>query len=100
MLGASRPSPASARPQATVTVPGAQFTDPEPIDAYVDTVDSLLLVSSTGTFSGAVTVPAAAAPGTRYITAIGRRSGDAAQKTLPVTAPWVEFAYGAGAWSM
>ncbi len=54
-------SPVSPHPQAAVAVSGAHFADAEAIDVYVDTVDTSLLVStSTGTFSGAVTVPAEA----------------------------------------
>ena len=54
--------------------------------------DTLLLVSSaTGTFSGSVTIPATASPGKHYITAIGRKSGDAAQKAFTVSTNWSEF---------
>jgi outer membrane protein assembly factor BamB len=64
---------------------------------YVDTVDTLLLVSSaTGTFSGSVTIPATASPGTHYITAIGRKSGDAAQKAFTVSTNWSGFHFGTG----
>jgi outer membrane protein assembly factor BamB len=89
-------APAAAHPEAAVAVSGAHFADSEAIDVYVDAVDTLLVVStSTGTFSGTVTVPAAAGPGKHYITAIGRRSGAAAQGALTVTTPWVEYGFGA-----
>ncbi len=89
-------TPASGHPTAVITVSGTAFGDLEAIDVYVDTVDTLLLVSSaTGTFSGSVTIPVTASPGTHYITAIGRHSGDAAQKAFTVTTPWVEDGFGA-----
>ena len=90
-------TPASGHPTAVITVSGTAFADLEAIDVYVDTVDTLLLVSSaTGTFSGSVTIPATASPGTHYITAIGRKSGDAAQKAFTVSTNWSEFHFGTG----
>lgn len=91
-------TPASGHPTAAITVSGTAFGDLEAIDVYVDTVDTLLLVSSaTGTFSGSVTIPATASPGKHYITAIGRKSGDAAQVAFTVTTPWAELGFGAAA---
>jgi len=88
-------SPASAHPTQAITLSATGFGDSEAVDIYVDTVDSLLLVTSaTGTLSASVTVPAAAQPGTHYITAIGRHSGDAAQTKVNITTPWVELGYG------
>jgi outer membrane protein assembly factor BamB len=90
-------APTWAHPEAAVTVQGANFADSEAIDIYFDTVDTALLVStSLGSFSGTMPIPAAAAPGTHYITAVGRRSGFASQTTLNVSTPWLEFGYGAG----
>jgi outer membrane protein assembly factor BamB len=90
-------TPASGHPTAVISVSGTAFADLEAIDVYVDTVDTLLLVSSaTGTFSGSVTIPATASPGTHYITAIGRKSGDAAQKAFTVSTNWSEFHFGTG----
>ena len=89
-------TPILGHPNLPVTVSGSGFADREAIDIYVDTVDTLLLVSSaTGTFTGSVTIPASAQPGTHYITAIGRHSGDAAQNTFSVTTPWSEQGFGA-----
>ena len=89
-------SSATVRPSVNVTVTGAQFGDSEAVDVYVDTVDTLLLVSTgTGTFTASVTIPASAIPGTHYFTAIGRHSGDAAQTAVKVTTPWLELGYGA-----
>jgi outer membrane protein assembly factor BamB len=88
-------TPANGHPTASISISGKSFANLEAIDVYVDTTDTILLVSSaTGTFTGSVTIPATASPGTHYITAIGRRSGDAAQVTLSVTTPWTEFGFG------
>ena len=83
-------------PQGVVTVAGTGFAASEAIDVYFDTGDTLLLVSSsTGTFSGSLTIPTAAQPGVHYVTGIGRASGDAAQRGFTVTTPWTEFGFGA-----
>jgi outer membrane protein assembly factor BamB len=88
-------SPSSGHPNLPVSVSGTGFGDNEAVDVYVDLTDVLLLVaSSTGTISTSVTIPASASPGTHYITAIGRHSGDAAQKAFSVTTPWAETSFG------
>jgi outer membrane protein assembly factor BamB len=85
----------SGRPTATVPFSGTGFADGEAVDIYVDTVDTQLLVSSAkGTLSGHVTLPASTQPGSHYITAIGRHSGDAAQAAYDVTTPWFEGGFG------
>ena len=88
-------APDSGHPTATMMVSGSKFGDLEAIDVYIDTVDTLLLVSSaTGSFSGSVTIPVSASPGTHYVTAIGRKSGDAAQVAITVTTPWAQIGFG------
>ena len=94
--GVVKVGPSSGHPNQPVTVSGSGFGHSEAIDIYVDTVDSLLLVSTaTGTFSGSVTIPASAQPGKHYVTAVGRQSGDAGQTGYTVTTPWTEQGYGA-----
>jgi outer membrane protein assembly factor BamB len=89
-------TPATGHPTQVVTVTGTGFADNEAVDVYIDLTDTVLLVSSaTGTLTGSVTVPASAQPGAHSITAIGRRSGDAAQVSFTVTAPWLEEGFGA-----
>ena len=91
-----KPVPNAGHPGVSVKVSGSGFGDSEAIDVYIDTVDTLLLVSSgTGTFNGAVTIPTSESPGAHYITAIGRRTGDAAQAAFNVTTPWAEQGFGA-----
>ena len=89
-------TPGSGHPNLAVTITGSSFGDNEAIDVYVDTVDTLLLASSaTGSFSGSVTIPATAQPGTHYVTAVGRHSGIASQVAFKVTTPWAELGFGA-----
>jgi outer membrane protein assembly factor BamB len=89
-------TPLAGRPGLSVTVSGTGFGDGEAIDVYMDTTDTVLLVSTaTGTFSGSVTIPVAAQPGTHYLTAIGRKSGDAGQVKFNVTTPWYQPGFGA-----
>jgi outer membrane protein assembly factor BamB len=88
-------APAIPHPKQNVTVTGTGFGDSEAIDIYLDTTDTLLIVSSaTGTFSATLAVPASAAPGRHYATAIGRHSGDAAQVAFTVSTPWAEYGFG------
>lgn len=89
-------TPASGHPNQTATITGSSFGKSEAIDIYVDTVDTELLVSSTtGTFTGSVQIPATAQPGKHYVTAIGRKSGDAAQGIFTATTSWTEQGFGA-----
>ncbi len=89
-------TPKTAHPDVAVTFTGSGFGDLEAVDVYVDTTDTLLLVSgATGTLSGSVTIPIAAQPGTHYVTAIGRRTGDAAQAEFTVSTAWNELGFGA-----
>jgi outer membrane protein assembly factor BamB len=90
------PAPTIAHPAQTISVSGSGFADGEAVDVYLDTTDTLLLVSSaTGTLTGSITIPASATPGPHRITAIGRRSTDAAQNALTVSTAWPQFGFGA-----
>jgi outer membrane protein assembly factor BamB len=85
-----------------VTLSGTGFGDSEAVDVYVDTVDTLLLVSSaSGAIAASMTIPASEQPGLHYLTAIGRHSGSAAQVAFNVTTAWIEQGYGAAhlAWN-
>jgi outer membrane protein assembly factor BamB len=89
-------------PGASIKLTGSGFGASEAVDVYLDVTDTLLLVSSsTGAFTASVTIPASEQPGTHYLTAIGRHSGDAVQVALTVTTPWIEQGFGAGhlAWN-
>jgi hypothetical protein len=93
-LGAHvRLSPATGPPASTVTVSGARFGASEAVDIYFDTTDEALVTTKArGAFSGiTITVPASAAPGTHWITAVGRHSGQAAQAAFTVSTDWAQF---------
>ena len=95
-------APTTGHPSLPVTVSASGFADGEAVDIYIDTVDSLLAVSSAmGTFKASITMPASAQPGLHYVTAIGRKSGDAAQKAFTVSTSWAEDGFGAAhlAWN-
>ena len=90
------PAPATGHPGLTVAINGSGFADSEAVDVYFDTTDtSLLVTSATGTLTGSITIPASAGPGPHSVTAIGRRSTDAAQHALIVSTPWTQFGFGA-----
>jgi outer membrane protein assembly factor BamB len=95
-------APVAGHPNLPVTVSGSGFAGGEAVDIYIDTMDSLLAVSSaTGTIKATITIPAAAQPGPHFVTAIGRRSGDAAQAPFTVSTSWAEDGFGAAhlAWN-
>jgi outer membrane protein assembly factor BamB len=83
----------SGQPASTVLVSGTGFTAGEGVDVYFDTTDeALATASSTGTFSGiAVTIPASAAPGIHYVSAVGRHSGLGGQAEFVVSTDWAQF---------
>ena len=89
-------TPTTPHPTQPLYVSATGFADAEAVDVYIDTTDTELLVSSsTGTFSASVTLPAGIQPGIHYITAVGRRSGDAAQSAVTVTTSWLQAGFGA-----
>jgi outer membrane protein assembly factor BamB len=95
-------TPGTLHPNLDITASGTGFADNEAIDVYIDTSDTALVVSSaTGTLSASVLVPANTQPGKHYITAIGRKSGDAAQAAFTVSTPWQEQGFGSAgrAWN-
>ena len=88
-------SPTSDHPTATDQVSGSGFGAFEAVDIYFDTTDMLL---ATTTATGTIPwhpwqVPADATPGEHWITAIGRHTGDAAQKPFIVSTDWPQQGY-------
>ncbi|HEY1708398.1 MAG TPA: PQQ-binding-like beta-propeller repeat protein [Rhizomicrobium sp.] len=85
----------SGRPGQSVSLAGSGFGKSEAIDVFVDTTDTELVVSnSAGNLNSSVSIPASVQPGTHYLTAIGRRSGDAAQVAYNVTTAWAQEGFG------
>jgi outer membrane protein assembly factor BamB len=90
-------SPVSGPPGTPVTVTGSGFRANEEVDLYVGTADEVLAASNGAgaiSYSGLV-IPASAPPGTAWVSAVGRSSGDAAQVSFLVQASWPQFGLGA-----
>jgi hypothetical protein len=88
-------SPGTGPPTRRVTVSGAGFGAFEGVDVFFDTTD-LALAGTTGTGNFGpitITVPAAAVPGTHWISAQGRHSGLFAQAPFTVATNWAQFRY-------
>ena len=88
-------APTTGHPKATTQVSGSGFGTSEAVDIYFDTTDMLLGVTDgSGNFGKyPLKVPANALPGTHWITAIGRKSGDAGQKTFTVRTNWAQYGF-------
>jgi outer membrane protein assembly factor BamB len=88
-------SPAAGPPGARTNVSGSGFGTNEAIDIYFDTTDLLLDVTDdSGNFGAdSLKVPASAAPGTHWITAIGRRDGIAGHVLFTVRTNWAEHGF-------
>jgi len=82
-------------PAGTVTVSGAGFGNFEAVDVFFDLTDlAIATTNGTGNFAGlTVTVPASAAPGIHWITAVGRHSGSSAQVRYSVSTNWPQFGF-------
>jgi len=85
-------------PTTNLQVSGSGFPAFAAIDIYFNTTDlALTAASSTGAFSGiAIQVPTSALPGTNWVTAVARVSGEAAQTAFDVQANWPQFHIGPG----
>ncbi len=89
------PSPGIG-PPVVFQVSGSGFPDSIAVNIYFDTTDvALAVTTSTGTFSGInVDVPATAAPGAHWVTAIAdNTSGTAAQAAFTVQTNYTQFHY-------
>ena len=83
-------------PTVLVSIRGSGFGASEVVDLFFDTTDLVLAVTSeTGAFLRSLQVSRSTAPGEHWITAVGRRSGLAAQKAFMVRTDWPQLSYGA-----
>lgn len=90
-------SPTVVRPTGTTAVSATGLASGEAVDVYLDsTATGLVVASAAGTVTTSVTAPRAATPGTHWITAVGRRSGVAAQAALTVRTDWAAPNFNAG----
>jgi len=88
-------NPGVGPPTTQTAVTGANFGKNEVVDIYFDTTDLVLAsTSGSGAFTQNLQVPAAAAPGQHWITAVGRASGLSAQIPFTVQTDWAQFRYG------
>jgi outer membrane protein assembly factor BamB len=90
-------SPTPTHPGLPLQVSGKGFSAKEGVDVYFDATDELLGVTNTSGVLPAysITVPASALPGKHWITAIGRKTGDAAQVAVTLRTDWHELGGGA-----
>lgn len=84
--------PNLGRPGISTNVSGSGFGANEAVDIYFDTTDLLLDVTDDSGNFGAdgLRVPVGAAPGTHWITAVGRHDGIAAHAVFTVRTNWAE----------
>ena len=96
---ATRPTISLSRtgghPKIKTEVSGSGFAPNEAIDIYFDTTDLLLVkADSIGNFGPhGLRIPATAAPGSYWITAVGRADGDATQTTFIVSTRWTSHGF-------
>jgi outer membrane protein assembly factor BamB len=87
-------SPTTGSPTTTTTVSLSGFAASEAVDIYVDTTEAVLAVTdNAGLLSTTIKIPASATPGVHYVTAVGRRSGSAAQATFTVRTNWYQAGF-------
>jgi outer membrane protein assembly factor BamB len=85
-------SRASGPPTLLVDLAGAGFDSSEGVDVYFDGKDLLVTVTSpSGSFNRQLQVPEEALPGVHWVSAVGRRSGLAAQARFSVRTNWPAF---------
>jgi len=87
----------SGTPTTSTAVSGSGFAANEAVDIYLASTDQVLVVTnSAGAFSyPGLVIPASAQPGPVWVSAVGRRSGLAAQAPFTVRTNWVQLGFGA-----
>ncbi|HKT06109.1 MAG TPA: PQQ-binding-like beta-propeller repeat protein [Rugosimonospora sp.] len=83
-------------PTQVLTVTGAGFAAAEAVDVYLGTTDLALTVAGAdGTLNlPGFTIPPSTQPGQAWVTAVGRRSGVAAQAPFLVRTDWPQLGFG------
>jgi outer membrane protein assembly factor BamB len=82
-------------PKVVRQISGTGFSANEAVDVYFDTSDKFLAVTDgSGAFANhELDIPKDALPGTHWITAVGRKTGDAVQKSFLVTTSWLQYGF-------
>lgn len=77
-------------PTTAISVSGGGFAPNEAVDVYFDATDEVVAATTSAGAFGPVsfTVAASARPGIYWVTAVGRRSGDAAEQPFDVATNW------------
>jgi outer membrane protein assembly factor BamB len=84
-------APTVGPPTTATTFAYAGFGAHEAVDVYFDTTDvALSSANHAGDGSVSLTIPASGAPGTHWITAVGRHTGDSAQSSFLVQENWAQ----------
>src|SRR4051794_21330765 len=88
-------TPANGHPKIAIQVSGTGFMANEAVDVYFDTTDKFLAVTdSTGKFAAhELDVPKDALPGTHWVSAVGRKTGDAVQVVFGVGTNWPQYGF-------
>jgi outer membrane protein assembly factor BamB len=94
-------NPTVGPPTTNLTVAGSGFDPYAVVDIYFDIIDvAVVTTNGAGDFCGAsfqqgiaIQVPASAAPGTHWITAVERHRIKAAQRPFLVRTDWAEFQF-------
>jgi len=86
----------SGPPSSVITVSGTAFDPDELVDLYIgETDEALVATDASGNFVYAgFVIPASTQPGTVWVSAVGRRSGLAAQEPFTVSTNWPEQGFG------
>lgn len=84
-------------PTIATQVSGSGFAANETIDVYFDTTDEFLTTAdSNGAFPNQLlNVPKDALPGSHWITAVGRQTGDSGQQLFTVRTDWKKYQFDA-----
>jgi outer membrane protein assembly factor BamB len=90
-----RIAPPVGPPSTKISLSGSGFGAQEAVDIYFDTRDEALAATDArGSFSAIkISVPASAALGTHWVTAVGRRTRRAAQTRFLVRTDWAQFGF-------
>jgi eukaryotic-like serine/threonine-protein kinase len=90
-------SPAVVRPSVSATLTGSGFGANEVVDVYLDTsAVALVIANGSGAVSATVATTRTTTAGSHWVTAVGRRTGTAAQATLTVRTDWASPSFDAG----
>jgi outer membrane protein assembly factor BamB len=90
-------SPVLGHIGSTTTVSGSGFGAGEAVDIYFDIYDEMLVTTDgSGAFGKHdINIQYPSSPGTHWITAVGRRDGDASQKSFVVSTTWSSHGFDA-----